>query len=237
MASKFSVKIRCGQCNLPFWSEEQLQKHLVTHKRRKTFFCTYCGKGFVRGDRLKMHERTCDKNPVKKNAQRISSVMQIGGGGETLQGFNLLESVFDGVVQTWRYEFSDEEQQDVYGSLQKVVKSTAYDLVIEATGIFKWYLGLKAIFHKASNPSVLSDPPPFFQSDPITSYRKYDDEAWDIVKEQLEKQIENYECNGSGWVLSRLISLDVTFAEMDNPLKPNRGKDQHGDENKDDDDY
>ena len=154
-----------------------------------------------------MHERTCDKNPVKKNAQRISSVMQIGGGGETLQGFNLLESVFDGVVQTWRYEFSDEEQQqDVYGSLQKVVKSTAYDLVIEATGIFKWYLGLKVIFHKASH------------------------------KEQFDKQIENYECNGSGWVLSRLVTLDVTFAEMENPLKPNRGKDEDDDENQDDGD-
>ena len=236
MASNATAKISCGQCNLPFWSEEQLQKHLVTHKRRKTFFCTYCEKGFVRGDRLKMHERSCDKNPVKKNTQRISAYMQIGGGGAT-HGFSLLESAFNGVLQTWRYEFSDEEQQDVYGSLQKVVKSTAYDLVIEATGVFKWYLGLKVIFHKASDPNMLSDPPPFFQSYPTPSYHKYDDETWDIVKEQLEKQIENYECNGSGWVLSRLVTLDVTFAEMENPLKPNRGKDEDDDENKDDEDY
>ena len=70
MASKSTVKIRCQQCNLPFWSEEQLKKHAVTHKRRKSFNCTHCQKGFVRGNRLKMHERTCEKNPEKTNEVR-----------------------------------------------------------------------------------------------------------------------------------------------------------------------
>ena len=53
----------------------------MTHKRRKTFNCTHCQKVFVRGDRLKMHERTCEKNPEKKNsAQKYSAVMQVRGG-------------------------------------------------------------------------------------------------------------------------------------------------------------
>ena len=55
------------------------------------------------------------------------------------------------------------------------------------------------------------------------------------MKELLEKQIDNYERNGSRWVASRLVFLDVSFAEMDDPLKPDRSKDTDDDEDKDDD--
>ena len=41
-----------------------------------------------------------------------------------------------------------------------------YDLPVEATGTFKWYLGLKAIFHGTANPDMISEPPPFFRRDP-----------------------------------------------------------------------
>ena len=86
--------------------------------------------------------------------------MQVGG--EVNNAFNHLESALGGVFQTWRYIFSDEERKDLFKSLETAVKSIAYDLVIETTGTFKWYLGLKAIFHKAANPNIISEPPPFF---------------------------------------------------------------------------
>ena len=44
--------------------------------------------------------------------------------------FNPLESAVGGVFQTWHYTFSDGEQQDLYKSLDRVVKSAVYDLVI-----------------------------------------------------------------------------------------------------------
>ena len=159
--------------------------------------------------------------------------MQVGGGVDN--AFNLLESALGGVFQTWRYTFPDGEQQDLHKSLDIVVKSTFYDLVIKTNGTLKWYLGLKAVFHKAVNPEVISDPPPFFKTDPFPSYHKYDDKVWEIVKEQLEKQIENYDCNGSGWAVSRLVSLDASFNKMDDPLKPDHSKDSDQGEDKDDD--
>ena len=55
------------------------------------------------------------------------------------------------------------------------------------------------------------------------------------MKEQLEKQIDNYERNGSGWVVSRLVSLDVVFNEMNDPLKFNSSKDTDDEEDKDKD--
>ena len=81
MAYKSLAKIGCGQCNLPFWLEEQLKKHSVTKKIRKTCNCTYCQKVFVRGNRLKMHQRTCERNTAKKNkVRKYSTDMQVGGG-------------------------------------------------------------------------------------------------------------------------------------------------------------
>ena len=99
MASKSSLKIRCGQCNLPFWSEEQLKKHAVTHRRRKMFNCTYCKKGFVRGDHLNMHECTCEKNlKMQIKGQKYSTIMQIRGGVNNV--FIHLESAFGHLFQT-----------------------------------------------------------------------------------------------------------------------------------------
>ena len=95
--------------------------------------------------------------------------------------------------------------------------------------------GITGVFHKAGNPNIISEPPPFFRTDPSPSYHNYDDKGWKIVNEQLEKQIDNYERNRSGWVVSRLVSLDVSFAEMDDPLKPDRIKDTDDDEDKDKD--
>ena len=102
-----------------------------------------------------MHEGTCEKIPERKiKVGKYSGVMQVGGGIDN--AFNHLESALVGVFQTWCYIFSGAEQQDLYKSLHTVVKSTAYDLVIETTGTLKWYLGLKATFHKAANPDIIS---------------------------------------------------------------------------------
>ena len=84
--------------------------------------------------------------------------------------------------------------------IETVVKITAYDLVIEAAGTFKWYIGMKVIFYKAANPNIISEPSPFFRTDPFTYYHKCDDSIREIVKEQLENRIDNYERNESGSV-------------------------------------
>ena len=49
--------------------------------------------------------------------------MQVGGGVNN--AFIHLKSDLGGVFQTWCCIFSDEEQKDLFKSLEKVVKSTA----------------------------------------------------------------------------------------------------------------
>ena len=76
---------------------------------------------------------------------------------------------------------------------------------------------MKVEFHKAINPNVVTDPPAFFKTDPVPSFQKYGENVWKFLKEQLEQQIENYVANGSGWVVSRIIFLEISFVAMDPP--------------------
>ena len=39
--------------------------------------------------------------------------------------------------------------------------------------------------------------------------------------------------NGSGWIVSQLVSIDLTFSEMDNLPKPKKVKRKDKDDNKD----
>ena len=175
-----------------------------------------------------MHERTCDQNP-QTFIPEIPTVVQVGRGGKH-EKFYLTQSAFQGAIKVWRYDFSDGEQEDLYASLNAVVMDTSRELVTGSSGTFKWYLALKAIFHKASNPEVQSNPPPVFQTTPVVSFHKYDDAVWDIAKEQIYKKIENFETDGSGWILSKLVLLDVTINEMENPLRQTRGEPTSEDE-------
>ena len=212
------VKIRCDECNLPFWSSEQLEKHSAVHIRSKNFECPHCSKKFARTDHLKMHVRSCNKNPTKGIVTRKSAVnLQVGGG--TKGAFHLRNSAFNGVVQEWRYTFPKSESAEVFENLRSVLMNDARLLVVEAAGLFKWYLGLEVVFHKSIDPAVETEPPAYFRTDPIPSYQKYDDDVWEVVKGQLEMELENYQTNGSGWIVSRLLNLDVNFVEMKNPLE------------------
>ena len=52
---------------------------------------------------------------------------------------------------------------------------------------------------------------------------------------QLERQIDNNECNGSRCVVSILLSLNVSFAEINDLPKPDSSNNIDDHEEKDDD--
>ena len=115
---------------------------------------------------------------------------------------------------------SENESVEVFENLRSVLMNDTRLLVVEAAGVFKWYLGLKVVFHQSIDPTVETDPPVYFRTVPIPSYHKHEDDVWEIVKGQLEMELENYQTNGSGWIVSRLLNLVVNFVE----IKKNTGK-------------
>ena len=85
---------------------------------------------------------------------------------------------------------------------------------------------LRVAFHKADNETIITEPPPYFQTLPLESYASHDlnlrlEEAYTILRER----IDNCEEMGSGWVLDHFKCVDVQIAEMANPLCGNKKSD------------
>ena len=223
---------RCEICNLPFWNEEQLRQHIGWHNCSKTFTCTHCGRGFVKNERRKLHEKTCDNNSHRQHCapQRIQH-----GEGITTGKFKLFESALNGVVRGYRYEFpTDNHQIDSLKKLSEILHGDAKRIIKESYDeqkLFKWHIGLKAVFHKAMDVSLITDQPPYFQTLPLESYLSQDldsriEEAYIILRDR----IDNYEEMGSGWVLNHFKCVDLRIIEMANPLIRNNEYDSSSDE-------
>ena len=83
----------------------------------------------------------------------------------------------------------------------------------------KFNLSLHVIFEKAIDPEIKTDPPVILNTEPLAIYSS-DNIAKELKK--AEKQIVNfidaYERNGSGWVLSDILKLDLHLYRL-NPLR------------------
>ena len=78
--------------------------------------------------------------------------LQVGGGAKG--AFHLRNSAFNGIVQEWRYTFPKNESAEVLENLRLVLMNDTRLLVVEAAGLFKWYLGLEVVFHKSIDRSI-----------------------------------------------------------------------------------
>ena len=210
---------RCEICNLPFWNEEQLRQHIDWHNCPKTFACTHCGRGFVKSVRRKLHEKTCDNNSHRQHRapQRTQH-----GGCITTGKFKLFESAFNGVVRGYRYKFPTDNQVDSLQKLSDILHGDAKRIIKESyeeQKLFKWHIGLKAVFHKATDETIITEPPPYFQTLPLESYASQDlDSCLEDAYIILRDRIDNYEEMGSGWVLDHFKCVEIHIIEMANPL-------------------
>ena len=89
---------------------------------------------------------------------------------------------------------------------------------------------MKVIMYKSVDPAVVTDPPAVFNTDMVVGLieSNYDDDLKAAFNNVMQ-QIDNYQRNGSGWVLNQFDELDVSIVTY----APFMGKDIDDD----DDDY
>ena len=76
--------------------------------------------------------------------------------------------------------------------------------------LMKIIVALHVAFHKAMDPTFLSEPPPIFKTTPIEILTATDiDEVLQLIMEQLLKKIDDFETRGSGWVVHELSRLNL----------------------------
>ena len=82
---------------------------------------------------------------------------------------------------------------------------------------YKFQIAVCVVFHKAVDPSVVTQPPVTLTSEMVAVHSDASPPLEDVYR-QLLNFIEIYEHNGSGWVFSNFASLQLTHWHLD-PLR------------------
>ena len=83
----------------------------------------------------------------------------------------------------------------------------------------KFYISLHANFNLASDESFMTEPAIVLSSDAVEIYRPDNlEEVLDVTFTNLVALIENFQQRESGWVLDKLMKLDLHVLEFD-PLR------------------
>ena len=80
----------------------------------------------------------------------------------------------------------------------------------------KFTMSINVKFVKTDDSSIKTDPPVWFTTQPFPVYKGSDiNDLLSCTQKQLLNRIDTFESNGSGWILNKLIFLDVNVWELD----------------------
>ena len=137
--------------------------------------------------------------------------------------FNRKESAIDNAVQLYSYKFPESSVPQIE-KLKDAVTGSAYNLLIKKsqdnpTLNYKYNLVLFAEFYLAVNPETVTSPSIIFHSENYSLSPGGDSmEMLDNLEQIYSNfmiEMENYTSNGSGYVLAKIIRLDVSTIESD----------------------
>ena len=115
---------------------------------------------------------------------------------------------------TFRKSINSRNKRDILQRLKEVIHSMAP--VIEGqtrvnAEAVKWNLSLNMNFCKSTRPGVKTDPAVKFRSEVFKSIDNHElDYQFHVGYDQIVLQIDEFQRNGSGWVIDHLQHLDLS---------------------------
>ncbi len=213
----------CNICYMVFYIEKNLLKHSKVH-RAENKNCMYCKKKIERAQNLKHHQQTCDSNDNRRKNQEGGGVSNVQSVDDT--GFVFVESAFKDVMVLYRKPLNTSNFDIVHMAIVQDAQSLLRREVV-VRKVLKWHLALKAILYKAMDPPVVTDPPAVFNTHAMMGLIGSDyDEDLSEAYEKLIKQLDEFQTNGSGWVLDEFVELDVTVLTY-TPFRSNYDDDDY----------
>ena len=125
----------------------------------------------------------------------------------------IVESTLKYTALTFRKAFNTNNKRDVLQRLNEVSHSMRPIIEGQAPAnaeAVKWYLSLNINFCKSTSPSVKADPAVTFHSEVFKCINTHElDYQFHIGYDQIALQIDEFQRNGSGWVVDHLQHLDL----------------------------
>ena len=141
-----------------------------THRLSRSFNCATCGEHYTNLVALQQHKRSAHTN--QPSASRKRPLLQYGEGSSSdRRAFNLVENSINGAAQTYRLPFKSTLNEEYVAELSSAVLASAREQIqqLSSDRNIKWYLTLSLVFHRASRPDDLTDPPIYFLTEPVSS--------------------------------------------------------------------
>ena len=141
-----------------------------THRLSRSFNCRVCSSHFTNLMQLQDHKKNAHSTQPSSNRKR--PLQQYGEGSTTTQrAFSLVENSINGSAQTYRLPFTSTVNEAYVSELTSAVLVSSREQIqqLSRERNFKWYLTLSLVFHRASRPDVLTDPPIYFRTEPMSS--------------------------------------------------------------------
>ena len=203
----------CDQCGNTFVQKQSLLRHVRT-QHGGVWRCARCSSTFNRQGNYIYHKRVCEFHASGKRPAEG----QIGGGSRP-KTQRLVRPEWQSQAlnhTTDKFTLDLEKINQTPETILNVLKDNILDLKVtieeelEKKRSIKIIVALHALFHQATDPTFLSEPPPVFKTTPIEILTATDiDEVLQTIMEQLLKKIDDFETRGSGWVLHELSRLDL----------------------------
>ena len=211
-------KYRCPRCEVLFTSKNNRDQHYFAHFKKENNKCLFCSKAFKYKYNKVKHEKDCSSKPEKDEIIN----MQVGGSAddekEISDGhFIQHQQAFGGKIKVDRLTFH-KSMENLMDRLNEAYQKAAdhIELYKEENWLrSKVYLSLHANFYQINDADVITYPTPCFNTEP-RELIPGDDVAsvMDGFQAHIQQKIDNYERNGSGWVLHDLVYMDLNMAQL-----------------------
>ena len=198
--------IYCGKCNKSFTSIEERNKHEARHDDPKNFVCGNCDKRFKKMENKDFHEVKCGVKATSESRNVVDDDDE-----EDEDGFSVQRSALSGIAKIYRLSFA-KGIRNLFPRLEKAMKEASDQLftIQRNNENVKYYISLRCLYYKPTDPDVVTDPPVVFNSGTSLLLAGSNvEEQMKINYDNLKHSVEDYETNGSGWSLLNLASLDI----------------------------
>ena len=164
-----------------------------------------------------MHDRTCQ---FKTTGKRKADLPAEECTKKRKDGPSCIGGALEGTLVDYRVNITEEEQSDIFELLKDAVLQLRSKISVELgkKNAIKFYVSLYADFHIGSDTTFKTDPPAVLNTPASAVYESGNiDEMLDNTYDSLVKSIEDFHLTRSGWVLEKLLKLDLHILEL-NPL-------------------
>ena len=206
----------CDECGRLFSRANHLKRHKENvHTQKKRLECSKCKKKFGRLDNFMRHEKACNGDAQQTRTTILGKRKRKPSNPKDIPKYKIVKTAtaFNNAAVTWKLKFSSEDinfMEDIEEGVNALK-----DKIVDAQTKFhsiKISMALHAIFEKASDNSIKTNPPAVIPTDQIEIYDDTNiDDVTDMVIRQITTGITLYEKQGSGFQLSSLADLDCTI--------------------------